>query len=81
MEKATFAGGCFWGVESAFLTVPGVIDVVSGYTGGQREHPTYEQVCTDTTGHAEAVQVTFDPAQVSYEALVQSSLRSTTPQN
>jgi peptide-methionine (S)-S-oxide reductase len=70
-ESATFGAGCFWGVEWVFLQVPGVIDVVSGYSGGFVENPTYEQVCTDTTGHAEVVQVTFDPEQVSYEQLLE----------
>ncbi|MFZ1987481.1 MAG: peptide-methionine (S)-S-oxide reductase MsrA [Minisyncoccia bacterium] len=70
-EKAIFAAGCFWGIEKAFLDVPGVTNVISGYTGGHTDHPTYEQVCSDTTGHAEAVQVTFDPAKVSYEVLAQ----------
>lgn len=69
-EIATFAAGCFWGVEAGFRQVPGVLDVVVGYTGGHTEHPTYEQVCSDRTGHAEAAQVTFDPAQVSYERLL-----------
>lgn len=69
-ETATFAAGCFWGVEAALRQVPGVLDVVVGYTGGRTEHPSYEQVCSDRTGHAEAVQVTFDPAQVSYQRLL-----------
>ncbi len=70
MNQATFAAGCFWGVESAFRQVPGVTDAVCGYTGGQRDDPTYRQVCSGTTGHAEAVQVTFDPAAVSYQQLL-----------
>jgi peptide-methionine (S)-S-oxide reductase len=70
-QTATFGAGCFWGVEWVFRQVPGVIDVVSGYGGGFVEDPTYEQVCTDTTGHAEVVQVTFDPERVSYEKLLE----------
>jgi methionine-S-sulfoxide reductase len=70
MEKAAFAAGCFWGVEDALQKVPGVIDVVSGYEGGHTANPSYEQVCAGTTGHAETVEVTFDPATVSYETLV-----------
>lgn len=69
-QTATFAAGCFWGVEDAFRRVPGVIEAVSGYTGGRVENPTYRQVCSHTTGHAEAVEVTFDPEKVDYEMLL-----------
>lgn len=69
-QTATFAAGCFWGVEAAFRQIPGVIDAISGYTGGQTENPTYRQVCSHTTGHAEAVEVTFDPQRASYEQLL-----------
>ena len=70
MEKATFGAGCFWGVEDFFRQVPGVSEAVSGYAGGQVENPTYKQVCSDKSGHAEVVEVTFDPAKVSYAMLV-----------
>ncbi len=68
--EAFFAGGCFWGIEYHFERVPGVVLAESGYMGGHVEEPTYEQVCAGRTGHAETVRVVYDPAQVSYEALV-----------
>lgn len=70
-ETATFAAGCFWGVQAAFDDVPGVLKTIVGYTGGHTEKPTYKQVGSDATGHAEAVEVVFDPARVSYEKLVE----------
>jgi len=69
-EIATFGAGCFWGIEAAFRHVPGVLDAAVGYSGGRTENPSYQDVCTDTTGHAEVVQVTFDPAKLSYERLL-----------
>ena len=71
LERATFAGGCFWGVEAAFREVDGVVDAQSGYTDGLTEVPTYQEVRSQTTGHAEAVLVTFDPRRVSYQQLVE----------
>lgn len=71
MEKATFGAGCFWGVEARFRKVKGVIDAVVGYSGGKTKNPTYKDVCTDKTGHAEVVQVTYDPSIVSYEDLLE----------
>jgi peptide-methionine (S)-S-oxide reductase len=70
-EKATFGAGCFWQVEMAYRDSPGVVDAAVGYEGGHTENPTYEEVCSGTTGHAEVTQVIFDPDQVSYEELVE----------
>jgi peptide-methionine (S)-S-oxide reductase len=71
MEKATFGAGCFWGVETFFRQVPGVGDAVCGYAGGHTNNPSYKEVCSDSTGHAEVVEVAFDPAVVSYGKLVE----------
>lgn len=70
MAKATFGAGCFWGVEEVFRTLNGVLETSVGYAGGSVENPTYEQVCTDRTGHAEVVQVTYNPDEISYSELL-----------
>jgi peptide-methionine (S)-S-oxide reductase len=70
IESATFGGGCFWCMEAVFERLPGVKSVASGFAGGQTANPTYEQVCTGTTGHAEVTQIEFDPAKISYEKLL-----------
>lgn len=72
MEKATFAAGCFWGIEYKFSKLPGVVATAVGYEGGQAQQPTYKQVCTDRTGHAEVVQLEFDPSKVTFEKLVRA---------
>ncbi|MFC0216686.1 peptide-methionine (S)-S-oxide reductase MsrA [Paenibacillus chartarius] len=79
VELATFAGGCFWCMVQPFDELPGIISVVSGYTGGHTKNPTYEEVCSDTTGHTEAVQITFDPAVFPYAKLVDLFWRQIDP--
>lgn len=78
-ELGTFAGGCFWGLELAFQRVPGVESTSVGYTQGQAKNPTYTKVCTGTTGHTEAVQVIFDPAEVQYSTLLETFFEKTDP--
>ena len=78
-EKAIFAGGCFWCMVKPFDQMPGIKKVVSGYTGGHVPNPTYEEVCSGTTGHTEAVEITFDPAVISYEQLVAIYWQQTDP--
>lgn len=79
LEKAVFAGGCFWCMVKPFDTLPGIQSVVSGYTGGHVENPTYRQVTSGKTGHTEAVEITFDPEQMPYEELVEIYWRQTDP--
>ncbi|MBI3293057.1 MAG: peptide-methionine (S)-S-oxide reductase MsrA [Elusimicrobia bacterium] len=79
LVKATFAGGCFWCMQPPFEQLPGVVRVTAGYTGGHKANPTYEEVCSGTTGHAEAVQVLVDPTQVSYDKLLEVFWRNIDP--
>lgn len=78
-QKATFAGGCFWCMEPPYNDLPGIISVMPGYTGGETNNPTYEEVSSGTTGHAEAVQIVFDPAKISYEKLLSVFWRNIDP--
>lgn len=79
MEKATFAAGCFWGVEEKFRKLDGIVSTRAGFTGGNKENPSYEDVCSDSTGHAEAVEITFDPKKISYTELLETFWNSHNP--
>src|SRR5260370_34280110 len=79
MEKATFGAGCFWGVEETFRQMKGVVSTAVGYEGGAMNNPTYKDVCTDRTGHAEVVEITYDPSQVSYDELLNVFWKSHNP--
>ena len=79
MANATFAAGCFWGVEELFRQQPGILSTQVGYSGGYTINPTYEQVCTDTTGHAEAINIEYDPQQISYQKLLQIFFQNHNP--
>jgi methionine-S-sulfoxide reductase len=79
LKKATFAGGCFWCMQPPFRNLPGITDVVSGYSGGTKPNPTYEEVSTGTTGHLEAVQVTYDPEKISFDQLLDVFWRQIDP--
>jgi peptide-methionine (S)-S-oxide reductase len=79
LAKATFGTGCFWCTEALYESLDGVIDAVSGYEGGQKPNPTYKEVCTGTTGHAECVEVTYDPSKITYQELLEAFFRSHDP--
>ncbi len=79
LEKATFAGGCFWCTQADFDQLPGVVHTQVGYTGGSIPNPTYEEVCSEETGHAEALEIMFDPTQISYQQLVEAFWKSINP--
>ena len=79
LEKATFGAGCFWGVEYQYAKIPGVLSAVCGYAGGKIDNPTYEDVCSHTSGHAEVIEVTFDPAKVTYKTLTEYFFRMHNP--